>query len=135
MSDYDRTQDIDEIVHRYLSRMPGAREAYHHDPAYHSQIKFMRSVFIGVDMAMEDEGVPVETRRRVLRSVMFGAPEPGHDDPGLVLPHERLDDSIERIRIFSESDKQRLEDQLREFEERERSTKTERRPTPPWMSP
>jgi hypothetical protein len=65
----------DELIDRYLHRMPGASEAYRNDATYHAQFHFMRRVLTAVDMAMEDEGVPEATRVRVLRSAIYGAPD------------------------------------------------------------
>lgn len=71
MSDQERAE---EIIYRYLARMPDARTAYYKDPTYHAHIMLMRRLLSAVDMAMEDEGIEETTRIRVLRCVMYGVP-------------------------------------------------------------
>jgi hypothetical protein len=70
------SREVDEIIARFLDRMPGAANSYYHDPTYHAQFTFMKRVLYSVDMAMEDEGVDQEIRNRIMRSVLFATPEP-----------------------------------------------------------
>lgn len=67
----------DEVISRYLSRMPGAQEANALNAEYHAQIALLRRLLTVADLVMEDEGVPESVRLRVLRTVMYGSPDEG----------------------------------------------------------
>lgn len=67
----------DQVISRYLRRMPGAKEAHALDPQYHAQISLLRRMLSVADMVMEDEGVPEEIRLRVIRTIMYGSPDEG----------------------------------------------------------
>lgn len=69
------TQEIDQIVDRWLKRIPEAEHAYRDDPQYHQSLKLMHRTLIALNMAMEDEGIPEDVRLRVVRAVMHGAPD------------------------------------------------------------
>lgn len=71
MSDY-----LQQARERWSERMPGAYRAYMIDPTHHYQVDLMDAVLATVDMAMEGEGVPEETRQRVVRAVVYGSPNP-----------------------------------------------------------
>jgi len=66
---------VDDLIDRWLSRIPEAAKAYHQDAYYHSQMVWMRRMLTTMDMAMEDEGVPEVIRQRVVRVVIFGGPD------------------------------------------------------------
>lgn len=67
---------VEDVIRRYEERMPGASRARHLDPLYHHQVAWMRSMLRLADIAMEDEGMPSETRARVIRTVVYGGPNP-----------------------------------------------------------
>lgn len=66
---------VRNAIDRYLSRIPGADSARTFDPVYAAQMTYLQRVLETVDMAMEDEGVPESTRVRVIRTVVYGAPD------------------------------------------------------------
>lgn len=66
---------VREAIDRYFARIPGAREAHTSDPVYRAQFTYMRRVLEMAEMAMEDEGIDEPTRARVIRTVVFGAPD------------------------------------------------------------
>lgn len=73
-----RAEELDAFINRYLQRVGGeAMRAYMNDPMYHHHVQAMRRWLVVTDLAMEDEGIAVEQRDRVLRSVLYG----GMDDP------------------------------------------------------
>lgn len=63
-----------EEEERYRRRMPGAAKAAATDPMYHFQTTWLRSMLDLADMVMEDEGVPPEVRRKVVRGLLYGSP-------------------------------------------------------------
>lgn len=74
-----RPTRADEIVNGYLRRSASSEEAYHRDAQYHMQIKWLRQALLVLDLTMDDEGVPEETRIRVLRAVLYGTAEDPHE--------------------------------------------------------
>jgi hypothetical protein len=70
-----RGRTVDDLIDRWLSRIPQAAKAYHQDAYYHAQMVWMRRMLTTMDMAMEDEGVPEVIRQRVVRVVIFGGPD------------------------------------------------------------
>jgi hypothetical protein len=66
----------EEEYRRYVDRMPGAREASLTDPTYASQMHFIRRMLATTELALENERVPDEVRQRVIRTVLFGSPDP-----------------------------------------------------------
>jgi len=63
-----------EEAERYQRRMSGAGKAASTDPMYQFQTTWLRSMLDLADMVMEDEGVPPDVRRRVVRGVLYGSP-------------------------------------------------------------
>jgi len=61
---------------RYVDGMPGVRAAYLTDAEYSAQMKFIRRMVETMDLALDTEEVPVDVRRRVVRMVLFGSPDP-----------------------------------------------------------
>lgn len=66
----------DGIVEQYLNQDPERRKAYALDPQTHHQTNLLRRTLEATERAMENEGIPAETRARVLRSVVYGDAEP-----------------------------------------------------------
>ena len=67
---------VDDAISRYEQRRPKAAAAYDLDPTHHALAKWMESVLHLVDMVLEDEDVPVDTRRNVARCILYGSPNP-----------------------------------------------------------
>lgn len=80
----------DDIINRWLGRMPDARKAYQHDPQYYAQINQIRRWLTTLDMLMEDERIPESTRSRILRALIYGAP----DENEALARIERLDNRL-----------------------------------------
>lgn len=66
---------VDETLRRWRERMPGVEQADLLDAEYHHRVRQMQRMLETVDLAMEDEGIPEDVRRRVVRTVVFGAPD------------------------------------------------------------
>ena len=64
----------DKTLSRYLDAFQ-TRRAYHLDPQVHADVERMRMLVDAAERAMADEGVPVQTQRRVINRVVFGDPE------------------------------------------------------------
>jgi hypothetical protein len=86
-----RTERVEEIVRGYLGRMPAAAEAHELDAQYRLQMDMLRRILGMVDIALDDEGIPRETRDRVLRAALYGSV----DDPGAAM---RRQEEIARLR-------------------------------------
>ena len=71
------TPDPNALIKEWLDRLPDAARSYMHDAYYRAQIEWLRRLLNAADMAMAGEDVPPQTRARVLRSMMFGAPDEG----------------------------------------------------------
>lgn len=65
-----------DVLDGYLRRFPNASEAYQGDARFHLEITHIKRILMLVDMAMEDELVPEETRLRVLRTALYGTADP-----------------------------------------------------------
>lgn len=74
---------------RYVARFRSHRKAVHADQQHRAQIAWLRRMIDTIDMAMEDEGIGPRSRERVIRTVLYGAPDP---DAALarVEEHEQL---------------------------------------------
>lgn len=72
----ERGSVAEEVYSRWTSRMTGVRELECTDASYAAQMHQWRRMFEATDLAMEDEGVDAETRRRVLNRVIYGHPTP-----------------------------------------------------------
>lgn len=66
---------VNEALDRFRARMPAPGAAERLDPVYHWKDQWMKRMLSMVDIAMEDEGVPDDVRRRVVRTLLFGAPD------------------------------------------------------------
>lgn len=65
----------DRLIQQWLTRNKDAGAAYNLDPTYHAQFNFMRRTLTAIDWAMEAEGIDSDIRARIVRSVLFGAPD------------------------------------------------------------
>jgi hypothetical protein len=65
---------VDEVMDSHRARMPGAAAAGATDPNYQYHWRLMRTILALADIVMEDEDVPVDVRRRVVRGVVYGGP-------------------------------------------------------------
>lgn len=66
---------VDQTIGRYIKRVHGASHAYLNDPTYRASMEQIRRLLQLVETALQTEGVPEETRLRVIRTVVFGAPD------------------------------------------------------------
>lgn len=82
----------DDVLSAYFERYGVAEKAYQLDPWTHAHIKWLNRTIAMMDIAMDDEGIPEETRRRVLRTVVYGSA----DDPQVAL--DRMADQEEKIK-------------------------------------
>jgi hypothetical protein len=69
------TRLVDDAYGRFRARMPSPGDAERQDPVYQWKSESMKRLLSMVDIAMEDEGVPDDVRRRVVRTVLFGSPD------------------------------------------------------------
>ncbi|MFD1145950.1 hypothetical protein [Saccharothrix hoggarensis] len=67
----------EEALDRWLHRIPDAYRAYRNDPLYNSRITMWRHLLATVEMAMEDNGVDMATRERVINTAIYGSPDVG----------------------------------------------------------
>lgn len=65
---------VRDAIDRYERRMPGARAAANTDPIQHHLTTWMHRMLDLVDMVLEDEGIPEETRRKVAQCILYGSP-------------------------------------------------------------
>jgi hypothetical protein len=70
---------VDAVVHRYRARVDDDRAA-RTDPQYNAQWRWMVRMLETADMAMEDEGIDPRSRERVIRTILYGAPDPAEAD-------------------------------------------------------
>lgn len=66
-------KEIDRMLERWLERFPRARTAHRFDAQYRAQFTFMSRTFTA--MAMQDEGIPEPVRLRIIRTLIYGAPD------------------------------------------------------------
>ncbi|MER7331693.1 MULTISPECIES: hypothetical protein [unclassified Micromonospora] len=66
------TSRVRDELDRYLQRMPNAREARLNDPQYHWQMQWAQRMLELLDLALDNEGIPEDTRVRVIRTVLYG---------------------------------------------------------------
>jgi hypothetical protein len=72
--DPNEPRDIpDETLDRYMERTSNAHAAALDDPLYAAQLRWSRMALSLADQAMEHEGIPEDTRRRVAAAVVFGS--------------------------------------------------------------
>jgi hypothetical protein len=74
-----RRTPVQAAVARYRARVDDDRAA-RTDPQYNAQWKWLMRMLETADMAMEDEGIPRESRERVIRTILYGAPDPVEAD-------------------------------------------------------
>lgn len=89
------TRLVDEVLSAYFRRYGDAEKAYQQDPLTHAHVQWLNRTITMMDIAMADEGVPEETRRRVLRMVVYGSA----GDPNAAL--DRMADREEQIMRLS----------------------------------
>jgi hypothetical protein len=83
---------VNRCFGRYQERL-GGRRAYLEDPQHHWQMTWLRRMLDVIDMAMEDEGVDERSRERVIRTVLYGAPDPGEAE-------RRIDEQQKQIELL-----------------------------------
>ncbi len=87
-------REVDRLLDRWLQRMSGSREALRDDARYYAQFSFMRRTFVAMDMAMEDEGISEIIRLRIIRTLVYGAP----DEADALARIERQKAEVERLK-------------------------------------
>lgn len=68
--------DIDRMLAAYLDEANRRQVAYLHNAEYFYQISLLRRMLNSAQRAMAEESIPPLTRTRVLRSILYGHPEP-----------------------------------------------------------
>ncbi len=68
-------REIDRLLDRWLERIPEASTAHRHDSTYHAQFTFICRTSVTLEMVMEDEGIPEHVRLRIIRTLIYGAPD------------------------------------------------------------
>lgn len=63
--DRDRAEEIREMLEQHVMQI-GNETVYNYDVQYHAHIHLLTDVLIGVDRALEWEGISEETRDRVM---------------------------------------------------------------------
>jgi hypothetical protein len=71
---------VQAAVARYRSRLGDDDRAQRTDPTYNYQWRWLVRMLETADMAMEDEGVDRSSRERVIRTILYGAPDPVEAD-------------------------------------------------------
>jgi hypothetical protein len=84
---------VDRALGRYQERL-GDRRTYLEDPQNHWQWKWIRRMLDITDMAMEDEGVDEHSRERVIRTILYGAPDPLEAEQRI----QRQQEMVERLK-------------------------------------
>lgn len=62
--------DIDRLIANYLHATFGAIEAYHKDPLFHTQVKWLRDVCHQLDKILSSESIDDDTRFRIINSLL-----------------------------------------------------------------
>lgn len=67
---------VDQEIHRFHDQMAseGTYLAFSHDPVYAAEWHRFRHLLILMDSAMDDAGLMGDTRRGIIRHVLFGSP-------------------------------------------------------------
>lgn len=79
--------DVDDEVRRFVGERPPAAWAWMRDPQYHAQMALLRNFVKLMEEALQAEGIPENMRLRVVRTTLFGAPDP-YDAIARVHRHE-----------------------------------------------
>ena len=66
----------DDALTEWAKRNPRMAQQMHTDASLHQQYQINRVVLSHVERAMRDEGLPVDVRRRIINTAVFGAPDP-----------------------------------------------------------
>jgi hypothetical protein len=83
-----------KIIDRWLDRIPNAATAYRTEPVYHAQLQHMLRLFEALDMVMEDEGIDEEKRTRIIRTLVYGAPDEAQALARLADQEARIQEAI-----------------------------------------
>jgi len=66
---------VDDELARFYNKMPHGMQALHYDGQFAAEVEQLRRILSMVDLAMEYEEIHPETRRRVIRNVLFDGPD------------------------------------------------------------
>jgi hypothetical protein len=75
MSDFPNPR-VDGLIGEYLRHDLVAGTAYRGDGEFHAEMAAVRRWLASMDAAMDAERIGEEVRERVLRTVVFGTPDP-----------------------------------------------------------
>jgi hypothetical protein len=64
---------VREAVGRYRNRFPDTAFALHHDPMTAAMFRMLERALVQADMAMQDEGLDHDQRRRVVSAALYGS--------------------------------------------------------------
>lgn len=92
----DAEREVGRLLERWFDRMQVAGEAWRKDAQYRAEFTRMRRTFVAMDMAMEDEGISEPTRLRVIRTLIYGAP----DEAEALARMERQAAEVERLKTM-----------------------------------
>jgi hypothetical protein len=70
----ERYDAVRDAFARYVQRFPEVREATLFDPMTSAMFKQMERMLVCADMAMQDEGLDPDQRRRVISAALYGGP-------------------------------------------------------------
>jgi hypothetical protein len=68
--------DADALLAEYLDRVPRGHQIYMHDPLFHGHIEKLRRLLPVLNAVLGLEGLDPEACSRVLRTVVYGHPDP-----------------------------------------------------------
>lgn len=66
---------VRQAVARYLERFPAEHQTLLTDPTAHAYFRMLERALVQADMAMQDEGLRFEARRRVVAAALYGSAE------------------------------------------------------------
>jgi len=100
MSDFPNRR-IDGLLDRYLRSARDAGLAFDGDARFHAEMQMARRWLASMDDAMAAEGVGGEARERVLRTVIYGVPDP-MEAMQRMAEHQRLTELVVRQSVTPE---------------------------------
>jgi hypothetical protein len=70
------SDQVDDLISSYVRQGATAGAAYRGDATFHAEMQMARRWLSAMNDAMRTEGVSSEARERVLRTVIYGVPDP-----------------------------------------------------------
>lgn len=93
-----RNIEVQRILRDYMDRFPDVRDAYENDPYARASAKLVVHVLGLADLAMQNEGVPLDSRIKVVQAGLGGAVSPADTEIRLAL-NQRMTELIRRSPI------------------------------------